>query len=58
MWYRMKYENSKPDKDGYGWTDYACEGCRQYKKLKKRESDGKMLCKKCSKNKSIMIFKD
>ncbi len=52
----MKYENSKPDKDGYGWTDYCCEGCRVYKKLKKRESDGKMLCKKCSKNQSIKIF--
>ena len=41
----------------YNWTDYACEGCRQHKKLKKRESDGKMLCKKCSKNQSIRMFK-
>ena len=53
----MKYEDSKPGKDGYGWKDYCCEGCGEYKKLKKRESDGKMLCRKCSKNQSIMIFK-
>ena len=53
----MKYENSKPNKEGYRWTDYGCEGCHQYKMLKKRESDGKMLCKKCLKNQSIMMFK-
>jgi formylmethanofuran dehydrogenase subunit E len=53
----MKYENTTPDKDGYAWTDYGCQGCREYKKLKIRKSDGKMLCKKCSKNQSIMIFK-
>ena len=40
----------------YNFTDYACEGCRQYKKLKKRESDGKMLCKKCSKNQCVAVF--
>ncbi len=39
----------------YSWTDYNCEGCRQYKKLRKRKSDGKMLCKKCSKNKSLTM---
>ena len=39
----------------YNWTDYGCEGCRIYKMLKKRESDGKMLCKKCSKNKSLIM---
>lgn len=51
----MKYENTKLDKDGFGWTDYCCEGCRQYKKLKKRESDGKMLCKRCSNNQSLFM---
>lgn len=39
----------------YKWTDYLCEGCRQYKMVKKRESDGKMLCKKCSKNTSLTM---
>ena len=32
-----------------------CEGCRQWKMVKKRETDGKMLCKKCSKNKSLTM---
>ena len=40
----------------YNWTDYGCEGCRIYKMLKKRESDGKMLCKKCSKNNPLKLF--
>jgi len=53
----MKYEDSKPDKDGYGWKDYSCASCGEYKKLKKRESDGKLLCKRCSKNQSLMMFK-
>lgn len=39
----------------YKKTDYLCEGCRQWKRVKKRESDGKMLCKKCSKNKSLTM---
>lgn len=51
----MKYENSKPDKDGYGWKDYCCASCGEYKKLKKRESDGIFLCKKCSKNQSLFM---
>ncbi len=51
----MRYENSEPDKEGYSWMDYACESCREYKKLKKRESDGKILCKKCSKNQSLFM---
>lgn len=40
----------------YKMTDYCCEGCGVYKMLKKRKSDGKMLCKKCSKNKSLKMF--
>ena len=40
----------------YKWTDYICEGCRIYKMVKKRESDGKMLCKRCSKNQSLAMF--
>lgn len=39
----------------YEWTDYCCEGCRIYKMLKKRKADGKMLCKKCSKNTSLTM---
>ena len=55
----MKYERNKPDKDGYEWTDWNCQGCGIYKMLKKRSSDGKLLCKNCSKNKSLtMMFKD
>ena len=53
----MKYERNIPDKKGYYWTDYCCEGCSQYKMVKKRETDGKMLCKKCQKNQSLMMFK-
>ena len=37
----------------YKWTDWNCESCGIYKMLKKRESDGKLICKKCSKNKSL-----
>ena len=37
----------------FGWGDYCCEGCGIHKMVKKRGSDGKMLCKKCSKNKSL-----
>lgn len=39
----------------YKWTDWNCEGCGIYKMLKKRKSDGKLLCKKCSKNKSLKM---
>jgi len=42
----------------YEWTDWLCEGCGNHKMLKKRESDGKLLCKKCSKNQSLMMFKN
>ena len=44
-------------KEEFKWTDWNCEGCGQYKMLKKRGSDGKLLCKKCSKNTSIKTFK-
>lgn len=40
----------------YKWTDYICEGCGIHKMVKKRETDGKMLCKKCSKNQSLGMF--
>ena len=40
----------------YKWIDYVCEGCRIYKMVKKRETDGKMLCKKCSENQSLAMF--
>lgn len=33
-----------------------CEGCRIYKVLIKRDFDGKLLCKKCSKNNSLKIW--
>ena len=36
-------------------TEYLCEGCRKWKMLKKRESDGKLLCKRCFKNKSLTM---
>ncbi len=42
--------------DEFEWTDWNCNGCGIYKMLKKRESDGKLLCKKCSKNVSIKLF--
>ncbi len=41
----------------FKWTDYVCEGCRIHKMVKKRETDGKMLCKKCSKDTSLKMFK-
>jgi len=40
----------------YKLTDYCCEGCGIYKMVKKRKTDGKMLCKKCSKNQSLGMF--
>ncbi len=40
----------------FKWTDYICEGCGIHKMVKKRETDGKMLCKKCSKNQSLGMF--
>ena len=46
-------EKSNRKLSEFGWGDYCCEGCGIYKMLKKRESDGKLLCKKCSKNKSL-----
>ena len=52
----MKYEKGEKDKDGFEWTDWNCEGCRIFKMLKKREFDGKLLCKKCHKNQSIASF--
>ena len=36
----------------------CCEGCGQYRILIKRKEDGKLLCKKCSKNKCIKMFKE
>jgi formylmethanofuran dehydrogenase subunit E len=45
----------KKTMNDYNWTDYGCEGCGEFKMLKKRETDGKMLCKKCSKNKSLTM---
>ncbi len=37
----------------FKWTDWNCASCRQFKMLKKRKSDGKLICKKCSKNKTL-----
>ncbi len=51
------YTNFETLSDKFKWTDYNCEGCHQYKMLRKRESDGKLLCKKCSKNKCLRMFK-
>jgi len=34
-----------------------CEGCNQYRILKKRKEDGKLLCKRCSKNKCLRMWK-
>ena len=53
----MKLRTDIEEKEKYKWTEWNCEGCRIYKMLKKRKSDGKLLCKKCSENKSLMIFK-
>ena len=39
----------------YKWTDWNCEGCRIHKMLKKRKTDGKLLCKRCSKNRSLKM---
>ncbi len=47
---------SKTESMKYEWTDYNCEGCRIHKMLKKREFDGKLLCKKCSKNMPLKLF--
>ena len=44
-------------KEEFKWTEYNCEGCGIHKMLKKREEDGKLLCKKCSKNKCLRMFK-
>ena len=33
-----------------------CEGCRQYRILIKRDYDGKLLCKRCSKNQPLKLF--
>ncbi len=35
-----------------------CESCRTYKIIKKRQWDGVLLCKRCSKDKPLSLFKE
>lgn len=37
----------------FKWTDWNCASCGQHKMLKRRKSDGKLICRKCSKNKTL-----
>jgi len=41
----------------YKWTDWNCAGCGKHKMLRKRKEDGKLLCKKCSENQCLKMFR-
>lgn len=38
---------------GAGRMKDLCYGCSQYRVLKKRSSDGKLLCRRCLRNQSL-----
>ncbi|MCH7851103.1 MAG: hypothetical protein IH845_05665 [Nanoarchaeota archaeon] len=40
----------------FQFGEYNCEGCGIYKMITKREFDGKILCKKCMRNRPLKLF--